>query len=359
MYGRDLLDEWSIRRRLADGRHVLWDGRAAPAAPEVLDQLERKLERAAGGGKRRPDVDVLFGDWLLLEESDRERAQRLYHRLVETGGTGITYTQQGLLGLIGSAALPGSLPFWEGLVDFKAPGRDRFVKERRRYALAGIGFLVLQHGLEQARASLYSFARHADPGVRRLALRMLVRACCRRDAPVPEELVALLRGQAQDDGDSLVRYMARGWLDSLELEVPEDNPGGAYRFKVKLRGESRAEMVLDLRSEQTLDDLHDAIQEALRWDSDHLYAFYISGELYDDDSVHNGPAEHSEPPFADEHPLCRLGLLPGHRFLYLFDFGDHHEMTVTLMEVQQKAGRGRYPKIVKKPARPPKQYRYF
>jgi hypothetical protein len=359
MYGRDLLDEWSIRRRLGDARRVTWDGRELPEAPEVLDELERKLKRAAGGGKRRPDVEVAFGDWLQLEESVRERAQRLYHRLVETGGTGVTYTQKGLLDLIGAAALPGSLPFWEGLVDYKAPRRDFFVKERRRYALAGIGFLVLQQGMEQARGSLYGFARHADPGVRRLALRMLVRACCRRDAPVPEELVAFLRDRALDDGDSLVRYEARGWLDSLELEVPEDNPGGVYRFKVRLQGESGAEMVLDLRSEQTLGDLHDAIQEALRWDSDHLYAFYISGELDDHDSVHFGPAEHSDPPLAEEQPVGRLGLLPGHKFLYLFDFGDHHEMTVTLMEVQQKAGRGRYPKIVKKPARPPKQYLYF
>jgi hypothetical protein len=125
---------------------------------------------------------------------------------------------------------------------------------------------------------------------------------------------------------------------------------------VELQAEPKAEMVIDLRSEQTLADLHDAIQKALRWDADHLYAFYISGEPFDDDSVHNGPAEHAEPPFADEQPVGRLGLLPGHKFLYLFDFGDQHEMAVTLMEVKKQAGRGRYPRIVKHPAKRPRQY---
>jgi len=347
-----LLDRWGMGYERS-GRPVLTpDGRGVP---EYLDELEQKLDRAARGDKRRPDVGVAFYLGLRLGERDLDRAQRLYYRLVGTGGTGHTYTQQGLLELIGRAALPASVPFWEGLVDFKGT-RDRFVSERRKHALAGLALLVRHHDLEPARDALLRLVQHIDPEVRRRAVDMLLRSGPEPDAPVPDQLVALLREVALGDQDSLVRFFARSWLWELGREVPMDHPGGVYRFQVLPAGDRKAELVVDVRSDQTLADLHAAIQQGLRWDDDHLYAFYISGKAFDQDTALSGPAEVCEPPHAAGVPLGQLGLVPGGSFLYLFDFGDQHEMPIKVLEVQEEAGRGPYPKIVKKPPRPPEQY---
>ena len=206
MYDEDLLDRWSMRRGFADRWCMTPDGKDVP---DLLDDLEQRLDQATGG-KKRPDVSVPFYDWTLLQEHDRARAQGLYHRLVETGGTGVTHTQEGLLDLIGRAALPGTVFFWEGLVDLKGR-RDRFVSRRRRYAVAGLGFLVMQRDLEPARAALQRLAGHDEPEVRRLALEMLVRSRPSPDAPVPADLAVTLYDAARGDADGLVRYTAPPW----------------------------------------------------------------------------------------------------------------------------------------------------
>ena len=351
MYDEDLLDRWSRRYGFADGWYETPDGKDVP---DLLDDLEQRLDQT-GAGKKRPDVKVSFYDWISLQESARERAQRLYHQLVETGGTGVTSTQKGLLDLIGRAALTGSVFFWEGLVGLKGH-RDRFVSERRRYAVAGLAFLVMQHDLEPARAAVLRLTDYKEPEVRRLALEMLVRASLTPDAPAPEDLVATLNDAAQEDRNGLVRYTVHRLLGDLKLEVPMDHPGGVYRIQVLPHGRRRNELVVDVRSDQTLAHLHGAIQRGLSWDDDHLYAFYISGEPFDGDTAYNGPAHACDPPYAEDIALGQLGLVTGFSFLYLFDFGDRHEMPVKVLEVQEEADRGRYPKIVKKPSSPPEQY---
>ena len=351
MYDEDLLDRWCRRRGFADGWAMTPDGRGVP---ELLDDLQQRLDQAPRG-KKRPDVSVPFYDWILLQEHDRERAQELYLRLVLTGGTGVTHTQKGLLDLIGRAALPGSVFFWVNLVELKGR-RDRFVSERRRYAVAGLGLLLLQHDLEPARTALLRLAGHKEPEVRRLALKTLARSDPSHDTPVPEYLAATLYEAARGDADGLVRHTARGLLADLGQEVPMDNPGGVYRFQVLPHGRRRNELVVDVRSDQTLGHLHGAIQRGLDWDDDHLYAFYLSGESSDTDTAHQGPAHACEPPHAEDAALGLLGLVPGFCFLHLFDFGDRHEMQVTVLEVLEEAGPGRYPEIVKRPARPLEQY---
>ena len=51
-----------------------------------------------------------------------------------------------------------------------------------------------------------------------------------------------------------------------------------------------------------------------------------------------------------------LRLQPGHKFLYLFDYGDSWWHDIELIGVRNKLPQGKYPKIVKKHGKSPPQY---
>lgn len=55
-----------------------------------------------------------------------------------------------------------------------------------------------------------------------------------------------------------------------------------YIFHVSLPGTGRVWRKIQIRADQTLEDLHFAIQGAYCWDADHLYSFFMSGKAWDD-----------------------------------------------------------------------------
>ena len=123
--------------------------------------------------------------------------------------------------------------------------------------------------------------------------------------------------------------------------MPLDNPDGVYAFKVTLRW-AKVSRTIELRAKQTLDDLHFAIQNAFHWDSDHLYSFYMSGEE-DNRYAFACPYEEDRPPWTDEAIIGELGLVKGHSFAYLFDYGDSHVFTIKVADVRPKAERWEVP----------------
>jgi hypothetical protein len=106
---------------------------------------------------------------------------------------------------------------------------------------------------------------------------------------------------------------------------------------------------------QHLTALHDAIQEAFGWADDHLYSFWLDGHFWGD-----GAAEFVRPgtpdrdrPTADV-PLAELGLEPGARIAYLFDYGDEWRVTLTLREQIDSASRT--PRVIERRGTAPPQY---
>jgi len=63
----------------------------------------------------------------------------------------------------------------------------------------------------------------------------------------------------------------------------------SYIFHVSLPGTGRTWRKLELRADQTLHDLHLAIQDAFEWDNDHLYVFFMSGKAWDSDTEYRLP----------------------------------------------------------------------
>jgi hypothetical protein len=92
----------------------------------------------------------------------------------------------------------------------------------------------------------------------------------------------------------------------------------AFRFRVQLEWESEVWRDIDIRSDQTLDDLHYAIQEAFDWDDDHLYAFFLSGRYWDKKTDYSSPREEGpRPRKTDQTAIESLNLREGQSVAYI------------------------------------------
>jgi len=97
--------------------------------------------------------------------------------------------------------------------------------------------------------------------------------------------------------------------------------GCRYRLRARLGNGWWAEF--EACAEHTLTGLHLALQRAVDFDGDHLYAFFLSGR--DGDQLTEVGCEEAEmrPPLTDHLTLGHFDPQAGQAFSYLFDFGDH------------------------------------
>ena len=190
-----------------------------------------------------------------------------------------------------------------------------------------------------------------------------------------------------------------------------------YTFHVSLPGTGRTWRKIEMSADQTLEELHFAIQDAYEWDTDHLYSFFMSGQAWDEGSEYRLP-EGSDPwrvpieedeeeeewpertpeererslralfgggegmtveemqahvdAFWDEYlaeedelgpgnvqitTLEELDLEPGQEFMYLFDYGDDWRFKVRVHAINENADPdGEYPRLVESVGKAPEQY---
>jgi len=127
---------------------------------------------------------------------------------------------------------------------------------------------------------------------------------------------------------------------------------GIYFFRVALaKGVWRK---IEISSNHTLLDLHNAIQNAFQFDSDHLYSFFMDGIPWSDEKF-SSPFE-DEGPHVGEVRIGELGLAKGQTILYLFDYGDELRFSVTLEEIQQDKPHPKKPRIIESKGKNPEQY---
>jgi len=139
-------------------------------------------------------------------------------------------------------------------------------------------------------------------------------------------------------------------------EAPPRRPGAlqTYTFKVTYLRKPSVWRTIEIAENQTLDDLHYAIQGAVDFDADHLYSFYMSGRAWDDSTEYAHP--HGEGPSAARVKIRDLNLRMKQRFLYLFDYGDEHRFEVQLVSTNPDAPKGDYPRVVERRGKNPRQY---
>ena len=122
---------------------------------------------------------------------------------------------------------------------------------------------------------------------------------------------------------------------------------------------------IQVRGDQSLEDLHHAIFDAFDREEEHMYEFRVGGK---------GPMDRQarryvlpmavDEPFSDRKPagdLTRttmglLGLKVGDAFSYWFDFGDDWWHQINVVAMEDAAPRGRYPKVTKRVGESPPQY---
>jgi hypothetical protein len=122
---------------------------------------------------------------------------------------------------------------------------------------------------------------------------------------------------------------------------------------------------LEIRGDQTLEDLHNAIFKAFNRFDDHLYEFQIGGKGPHDPKAkkYGVPAQEDEifdelhmTGSAEQITLDDLKLKKDQAFGYWFDFGDDWWHQINVVDIENKPARGKYPKITNRVGQSPPQY---
>jgi hypothetical protein len=344
---------------------AVWDASERMAAsnePALLAAMTSQLERFKQGldtisvelDRPKPTFgrySPLLGTNLFpmrLPPELRQQAEALYLRIWHNRGMLKHSVEEGLLAAVGFTADPASLPFWHEVVGLSRVG-DGFARHRRALAVAGIAYTSLRHPASTALEALRALTAHALPQVRGDAVEALALVSTDVQGNIDPSAVEILRRVATTDPAFEPRLIARRWLLMANALPPTFAKDDVIAFEVKLGVASRT---IELGAEQTLDDLHGAIQRAFGWDSDHLHAFYLTGDRRD--PRFTTPREDDDA-FADV-PLGALGFPAGHRFTYLFDFGDNNLFKIRVVGTSKSAHGAKYPRVIEKKGKSPPQY---
>ena len=128
---------------------------------------------------------------------------------------------------------------------------------------------------------------------------------------------------------------------------------GTYTLKVLYE---KAYAVFKVNSKITLEELHDIIQEIIRFDNDHLYCFYIEDEM-GSINTYVSPEDMGNK-YVDEIKIEELGLYEGAKFEYLFDYGDEWEFSIKVEKIDTSEVEIEEPILIKIKGKFPEQYYY-
>lgn len=122
---------------------------------------------------------------------------------------------------------------------------------------------------------------------------------------------------------------------------------------------------IEIRGDQTLEDLHLAIFEAFGREDNHMYEFQIGGKGPDDPKAkryglsalfEDSQASAKLTGDVTQTTLDVLKLKVDQAFGYWFDFGDDWWHQINVLSIDQKTTKSKYPKIIKRIGQSPPQY---
>ena len=147
--------------------------------------------------------------------------------------------------------------------------------------------------------------------------------------------------------------------------VPKPAAGATlYAFLVFLSGgpvgpkfrKKEISRVIEIRGDQTLDDLHWAIFAAYdRFDS-HMYQFQMGKGPFDPKGPNYGVMQDGEEKDAKKTRIDDLKLKPDRVFGYWFDFGDDWMHQIQIERIEQAIPTVTYPRVTKRVGKSPPQY---
>jgi len=122
---------------------------------------------------------------------------------------------------------------------------------------------------------------------------------------------------------------------------------------------------IEVRSDQTLADLHGAIFDAFDREEEHMYEFQIGGKRPMDPKARRYVLPMAmEDPFEEKKPagdverttIESLGLKAGESFGYWFDFGDDWWHQLEVLGIDEGVPRGKLPRVTRRVGQSPPQY---
>ena len=119
---------------------------------------------------------------------------------------------------------------------------------------------------------------------------------------------------------------------------------------------------IQIRGDQTLEDLHDAIFDAFDRFDEHMYEFQLGKGPNDPKGkryvlpIAFDPHEPNVAGNTAETTIESIGLKVKQAFGYWFDFGDDWWHQIKVAAIDDKVPTGKYPKVVKRVGKSPPQY---
>jgi len=150
--------------------------------------------------------------------------------------------------------------------------------------------------------------------------------------------------------------------------APMSPPANLYVVSVFLRGGpiskkfagKEASRVIEIRGDQTLEQLHRAIFEAYDRSDDHRYEFQFGKRPFDPDGPNYGVPgpQKGKKGYGDARTtkLDDLDLKPFRVFGYRFDFGDDWYHQVQVDRIEQAIRTVTYPRVIRRVGKSPPQY---
>ena len=121
---------------------------------------------------------------------------------------------------------------------------------------------------------------------------------------------------------------------------------------------------IQIRGEQTLATLHDAIFDAFDREEEHMYEFQIGGEGPMDPKARRYGLPEDKNDLSSDNltgdvertTIGSLGLTTDDVFGYWFDFGDDWWHQINVEAIEEKVERGKLPRVTKRIGQSPPQY---
>jgi hypothetical protein len=339
-------------------------------------ELLRRVEAWLEGVKReveRPRPKYPYGGFahfpMKVPPRLRERAEALFPRVWRAPGTLKQHAELALLSLVGASSDPASIPFWRETIALNRVG-DRIAAKRRETAAAALAFTALRHPKSGAFAALVALTKdeHVDARVGAVEALAFLAGEEEADEPLARAATEALRRVAGEDGACAPRFLAQRFFVRGGEPPADYDHDQAIAFEVTF---AKVHRTIELGADQALADLHYAILDAFGWDDDHLHQFSLNGDLRDERFSIPAPDEYAppfefrlageseeprEPSEEASFPVGAMGLRVGHKFAYLYDFGDWNVFQIKVTGVHPKARRAKYPRVTARVGRAPEQY---
>jgi hypothetical protein len=126
-----------------------------------------------------------------------------------------------------------------------------------------------------------------------------------------------------------------------------------YDFNVTYLQSKKFKCQIRLSGDNDLQDLHNKIQNAYGWDNDHMFSFFMNNKIWDRSSEFSGN------PMGEgsaNRLLKNLNLKSGHKFLYVFDYGDEHCFQIDVLSISRQISEGIPLGVIATKGTPPQQY---